>query len=168
RTYFELKSITGVQRRFRNEFNIAQHGRIPSQNIILKLVCKFNNSGKSVHLKTLRELEKMCSKSPTSSAMHHSMALNISDRSFCHILHSDLKFLIYKIQILQDKLTRLQFCRHFIGILNANPDILNRLIMSDKAHFHLSGYTNKQNYCYWSDEPFHIMEKPIHSPKVTV
>ncbi|KAJ4447190.1 hypothetical protein ANN_09191 [Periplaneta americana] len=34
--YIEYKSITHVQRRFRNEFNVLRHGRISSRNIILK------------------------------------------------------------------------------------------------------------------------------------
>ncbi|KAJ4429943.1 hypothetical protein ANN_22147 [Periplaneta americana] len=54
-------------------------------------------------------------------------------------------------------------------MLNANPDNLHRLIMSDEAHFDLSDYVNKQNFRYWSDEhPFQVWEKPLHSPKVTV
>jgi hypothetical protein len=41
--------------------------------------------------------------------------------------------------------------------------------MSDEAHFHLSGYINKQNFRYWSDNnPMQLHEKPFHSEKVTV
>jgi len=32
----------------------------------------------------------------------------------------------------------------FRGILDANAVVLHRLIMSDEAHFHFSGYINKQ------------------------
>ncbi|PNF25374.1 hypothetical protein B7P43_G10917, partial [Cryptotermes secundus] len=39
----------------------------------------------------------------------------------------------------------------------------------DKAHFHLSGYFNKQNIRYWSgNNPRELHERPLHSDKVTV
>jgi hypothetical protein len=45
----------------------------------------------------------------------------------------------------------------------------NAIIMSDEAHFHLSGEVNKQNLRYWASEnPLNIREKPLHSERVTV
>jgi hypothetical protein len=38
---------------------------------------------------------------------------------------------------------RLQFCRQFVGILTENPDLPNKLLMSDEAHFHLHGTVNE-------------------------
>jgi hypothetical protein len=41
--------------------------------------------------------------------------------------------------------------------------------MNDEAHFHLSGYANKQNFRYWSDINLRqLHQKPLHSSKVTV
>ena len=41
--------------------------------------------------------------------------------------------------------------------------------MSDEAHFHLSGFVNKQNFCYCSaTNPIEIHDRPLHSSKVTV
>uniref|UniRef100_A0A8D8XBS9 Transposase n=1 Tax=Cacopsylla melanoneura TaxID=428564 RepID=A0A8D8XBS9_9HEMI len=41
--------------------------------------------------------------------------------------------------------------------------------MSDEAHFHLSGYVNKQNCRFWGTEnPRICHEEPLHSLKVTV
>ncbi|KAF2357472.1 hypothetical protein FHG87_011770 [Trinorchestia longiramus] len=41
--------------------------------------------------------------------------------------------------------------------------------MSDEAHFHFSGYVNKQNCRIWAQQqPKHFVEKPLHSQKVTV
>jgi hypothetical protein len=54
-------------------------------------------------------------------------------------------------------------------MINENPDLVNNLLMSDEAHFHHSGFVNKQNFCYWSSENtqrFH--EEPCHIAKVTV
>jgi hypothetical protein len=55
------------------------------------------------------------------------------------------------------------------GLLRKNPHILNNLLTTDEAHFHLSGSVNKQNMQYWS--PVNRKEQhemPLHSPKVTV
>jgi len=41
--------------------------------------------------------------------------------------------------------------------------------MSDEAHFHLSGFVNKQNFCYWSaTNPIELHERPLHSSGITV
>jgi hypothetical protein len=41
--------------------------------------------------------------------------------------------------------------------------------MSDEAYFHLSGFVNKQNFCYWSaTNPIELHERPLHISKVTV
>ena len=41
--------------------------------------------------------------------------------------------------------------------------------MSDKAHFHIGGYVNKQNCCIWASEnPKMIIEKPLYPQRVTV
>jgi hypothetical protein len=41
--------------------------------------------------------------------------------------------------------------------------------MSDEAHFHLSGFVNKQNFRCWSPtNPTELRNRPLHSSKVTV
>ena len=41
--------------------------------------------------------------------------------------------------------------------------------MSDEAHFHLSGFVNKQNLCCWSaTNPIELPERSLHNSKVTV
>ena len=59
--------------------------------------------------------------------------------------------------------------RAMSGLLRENPDILNNLLMTDEAHFHLSGFVNKQNTRYWPPvNPKELHEMLLHSPKVTV
>jgi hypothetical protein len=49
-------------------------------------------------------------------------------------------------------------------MINEIPDLL-----TSDAHFHLSGFTNKQNFCYWSSEkPQRVHEKLLHSAKLPV
>jgi hypothetical protein len=48
-------------------------------------------------------------------------------------------------------------------------DFVQHLITSDEAHFHLSGYVNKQNFRLWGKEnPQVSHETPLHSVKVTM
>ena len=48
-------------------------------------------------------------------------------------------------------------------------DKVNTLLISVKAHFHVSGNVNKQNCRYWApDKPHELHQCPLHSTKVTV
>ena len=47
--------------------------------------------------------------------------------------------------------------------------VINTVLMTDEAHFHLSGYVNKQNYLYWAPEnPQEFHQHPLHSERLTV
>jgi hypothetical protein len=48
-TYFETKSVVQTQRRFRHEFDVPRHGRIPTCNAIIKRVHDFNVRGSVVN-----------------------------------------------------------------------------------------------------------------------
>lgn len=50
----------------------------------------------------------------------------------------------------RDKEARLAFSTTMNGLLQENPDILNRLNQIDEAHFHLCILANKHNMKYWS------------------
>jgi len=64
---------------------------------------------------------------------------------------------------------RVNFCQTFLRLINQNQELVNNLLMSDEAHFHLSGFVNKQNFRYWSaTNPIELNERPLHSSKVTV
>lgn len=184
-TYIETKSVITVQRRFRAQFNIPRRGRIPSRNIILRWFNKWNNHGTVCDrfvgsLRTVRTPENIervrqaVTGSPTRSANKHADVLHLSDRTLRRILHNDLNFHPYKIQIVhqlspQDAPNRLTFCREFVRLLNEGANVINNLIMSDEAHFHLSGYVNKQNFRYWcAEQPMQLHEQPLHAEKVTV
>jgi len=48
-----------------------------------------------------------------------------------------------------------------------DPEIV--ILRSDKAHFHLNGSVNKQNFRYWSTiNPRQVHEHPLHCDRVTV
>jgi len=65
----------------------------------------------------------------------------------------------------QDWINRVKACQHLIKRL---PDDA-AVFFSDEAHFHISGYVNKQNVHYWSGaNPREIHQRPLHSARVTV
>jgi hypothetical protein len=185
KAFIRTGSIIEVQRQFRRDYDIPRRGRIPTRNIILQWNRRFNESGNlnnvyrgtQRRVRTPENIERVRQavlRSPRRSAVRQATALNLSDRSIRRILHVDLGFHPYKIQMVQelrplDFPARLQFCRDFLALVGNNRDVLNNLIMSDEAHFHLTGSVNKQNMRYWSvEQPHEKHERPLHSERVTV
>ena len=90
------------------------------------------------------------------------------------VLHNDLHYRPYKIQIVQalntcDYGARVLFCQEMLDLIGEDEDLVNNIWVSVEAHFHVSGFVNKQNFRYWSQaNPRELHEKPPHSPKVTV
>ena len=49
------------------------------------------------------------------------------------------------------------------------PEFHRKIIFTDEAHFQHGGFVNKQNCRIWiSENPRPIVEKPLHSQRVTV
>jgi len=74
----------------------------------------------------------------------------MSDRTVRRILKKDLLTHLYKIQLVQelkpaDHGKRRTFAEWISGRQQQDETISRRIIFSDEAHFHLSGYVNKQN-----------------------
>ena len=113
-------------------------------------------------------------RSPHHSARHHSVSLGLSEASIRRILHKDLHFYPYKIQVTHalhecDYVNRVNFCQTFLQLINQNKELINNLLKSDEAHFHLSGFVTKQNFHYWSaTNLIELHERPLHSSEVTV
>ena len=60
-------------------------------------------------------------------------------------------------------------CHEMLDLIGEDEDLVNNIWVSDEAHFHVSGFENKQNFHYWSQaNPRALHEKPLHSQKVTV
>ena len=93
-------------------------------------------------------------RSPHRYGRRHSMSLGLSEGSVRLILHKDLHFYPYKFQVTDALHER---------------DYVNKLLMSDESHFHLSGFVKKQNFRYWcATNPMELHERPLHSFRVTV
>ena len=88
-------------------------------------------------------------RSPRPLARKHSAALSLSVRSVRRVLHRNLKFHPRKLMVAQELPER----DHETHV-SCFQDILQNvpasavLITSDKTHFHLSTFVNKQNFRY--------------------
>jgi len=88
-------------------------------------------------------------------------------------LHKDLNFHLYKIAIVQelsdwDIANRRVSSEQLLKMLN-DDGVINTVLITDEAHFHLSGYMNKENYHYWAPEnPQELHQHPLHRERLTV
>ncbi|XP_075215399.1 uncharacterized protein LOC142321286 [Lycorma delicatula] len=65
----------------------------------------------------------------------------------------------------RDRASRIASCHAILENVPNNAVVLS----SDEAHFHLSGYVNKQNFRYRAENnPRQLHERPLHSQHVTV
>ena len=112
-------------------------------------------------------------KSPKKSIRRASSELNMSYSAACRML-AESGFKAYKVKILHalqpdDKDRRIEFCEWGLQMVQDNPSVLQNLIFSDEAIFHLSGHVNKQNCQIWgTEEPSDIIQELLHSEKVVV
>jgi len=82
------------------------------------------------------------------SAWRKAPALHLNKCSVHQILHKDIHHQPHKIQAAQElselnKVVQLQFCNEFLDLVRNNSNIVNILLMSYKAHFHVYAYVNK-------------------------
>jgi len=183
--YQNGESLVRAQRMFRTNFNVPCNSLVPSNHAMKTWVANFEVSGSTSKKrggsqKTVRTPENIervreaFERSPRQSAMRHATTLGITRRSVQRILHNDLHYNLYKIQIIQalntqDYGARVCFYEEMMDLIGEDKDLVNNIWMSDEAHFHLSGFVNKQNFLYWSQaNPRALHEKPLHSQKVTV
>lgn len=184
-TYFKNSdSVIATQRLFRTHFNIGRHGSVPCRNTIKLWVQNFRRSASAMKVKppgmrrtvrTPANVERVriaVQQSPRRSVNRQASALRISETTVRRILHKDLNFHPYKLATVQeltaqDFVNRVNCCNRLLDLFADND--LHGLIMSDEAHFELSGCVNKQNFRYWSSEnPRQLHQRPLHSRKVTV
>lgn len=181
--FIRSNSITETQRAFRRELNRRDS---PSHVAIHRWVEQWREEGTvknkspSGRPRLVRTEENVArvrasvQQSPRRSARKHAIALQMSNRSVRRILHEELKLHPYKIQVVQrildqDKIVRLEFCHRITELITQHPTFINNLLMSDEAHFHISGTVNKQNMRYWApNNPCELHQRPLHDPKVTV
>ena len=76
---------------------------------------------------------------------------------------------IFQAQTKANKNERFDFGQTISEHIENDPQLLNNLLFSDEAHFHLSEHVNKQNFRFWaSEQPHEHVEKPLSVEKMTV
>jgi len=123
---------------FFDHFHIGRNGKVPTCQTILNWVTQFRTTASFVDKKppgrprTVRTLESVCRVahafqcSPQRSARHHSIALHLTPRTVRRILHEELKFHPFKIQLVQQLLTRdlnqrSECCRKLLQLIERTP-----------------------------------------------
>lgn len=152
----------------------------------MNLIAKFERLGQVTDVKnptrvrTARSAEKIAAtaesvaEDPRMSIRRRSQQLGIKTTSLHTILHKDLSLKAYKVQLTQalkpaDHGQRRTFVNWLLEMQEADADFFKKIIFSDEAHFHLSGYVNKQNCRVWgSENPRAIVEQPHYPQRVTV
>ena len=184
--YFSCgKSIVVAQREYMKHYGIKKKENVPSRKVISRCVKNFRKSG-SV-LKTKRHRKRVVRTPENIESVHQNLEEdgektirriseeeNLSYGTVQNILRKDLCLFPYKVQVTQridkaDLKKRLTFAQWFLDQNQADVNFLSHLIMSDEAHFDLSGYVNKQNCRIWARQnPYAIHERPLHDVRVTV
>ena len=176
-TYFKWgDSVIAAQRQFHTHFGVGRHGRVPNRKTVLLWIRNFRQTSSALKWKspgrprslqkpeTITTVRYAVTTSPQCSAAKHAFALGVSDHRVRRILHLVLKFHPYKIMMVQelqerDWHERQTACERML----ANVP-LGRLLCSDKAHFHLSGFVNKQNFLHWAKANYRQHRlRPLHS-----
>ena len=63
---------------------------------------------------------------------------------------------------------RVEMCHWFQNTVECDPDFLNHVWFSDKAHFMLSGHVNSKNNVFWGTQaPKEVLQRPLYSLKCT-
>ena len=183
KTYFENRSSVRATRRALVRF--YDRNNRPSESLIKKTLTRFRTKftlidSNHVRRKTVRTQQTIAAvrqsveEDGKTSIRKRSQQLNLCYSTTWKILHKDLSFSAYKIQLVQqlkpnDNQLRMSFVQWAEEKLVNDPQFANKIIFSDEAHFWLNGYVNKQNCRIWSDEnPEEFVEKPLHPEKLTV
>ena len=75
----------------------------------------------------------------------------------------------WEFRISKNGALRYNNVKWIINHQKVDADFSSKIILSDKAHFHLDGFVNRQNCRVWdSENPRVISEEQMHSRRVTI
>ena len=90
------------------------------------------------------------------------------------VLKVTMKWRAWKPQFIQklypdDHDRREEFSDQMLDWMETWPELLDNILWTDEAVFHIGGFINRHNSHYWAlENPNQTVEKSLHSPKVTV
>jgi len=128
--YKKRDSFVIAQREFWRQFGIHRDHAVPSAHAISTWVQNFEATGSTLKkeggsVKTvctpeyIAVVREAITRSPHHSARHHSVSFGLSEASIRRILHEDLHFYPYKIQVThalheRDYVNSVNFCQTFL------------------------------------------------------
>ena len=183
--YLETKSVISAQRKFKRHFSVRT---APTRKTTLNLTEKCLAQGTIENKKkgkcgpkttfstseTVKTLEHAVGKTPKILVRRLALQPNLSRPTTHRLLKNTLSLTPYKISVHHsiteaDCEERLAFCTWLKQKCDMSNRFINNIWFSDEAHFHLHGQVNRQNYRFWGrTPPDEVLEKPLHSSKVTV
>lgn len=181
--YRHSNSVVTVFRNLRADY--GRNNR-PTERTIRNVVNKFEETGsvcdivRPVHHRNARSTENIAAvresvaEERNLSIPRRAQQLGLSYGTLWRILHLDLHLHPYKIQLTQelkpqDHRSRRAYADWVLEQQQLDADFSKKILFSDEAYFHLSGYVNKQNCRIWGEEnPQEIQERPLHAQKVIV
>lgn len=158
----------------------------PSKSTLQRLVSKFETTGSvndqltPVRQRNARSVENIAAvresvqDNPRQSIPRRAQELGLSQSSTWRILRRDLGLHPYKIQLTQelkinDHRQRRLFADWVSERLEEDPNFGRKIVFSDKAHFWMNGFVNKQNCRIWNNtNPHEVQQVTMHPQKVTV
>ena len=151
-----------VQNIFKEKFG---EERLPDRHCVVALMKKFEQTGSVqdrlrsgrpsvINNEALQNLTNKLDRSPHKSFRRLLQKVGMSLTSTYRAVKKQ-KFFPYKVSAIyelkaQDTEKRVIFCRWFQQFIDMNGEnILNNTFFTDEAWFHLSSYTNTQNWRTW-------------------
>ena len=133
--YKNGETFVVAQREFRREFGIHRNRAVPSARAIKTWVRNFKATGSTLKkkggsVKTVRTTQNTAvvreatERSPRRSARRHSVSLGLYEARVRWILHKDLHFYTYKIQVTHalhehGYVNRVNFCQIFLQLIKS-------------------------------------------------
>ena len=158
---FNTKTIQRIVDRFLETGSVADRHRSGRPGFSEEIIEVVN---------TTRELLQSSSATGNTSTRRISDEVGLAKSTVHRVLRQKLKLYPYRLQCGQSLSTdqrerRVQFAE---WLLEHDGDLEN-IIWSDEAHFELHGSVNRHNCIIWgSERPTQVIEKPLHSARVTV
>lgn len=121
----------------------------------------------------LETTEKPFEDNPNDAIRHAAQKLGLNREKLRLAMRRFLKMFPYKTTMHQKlnnshKKTRNEFCEKVYKMIETEQFDADEVIFSDKAHFNLDGYVNKQNYQHWGTErPEYSQSKSAHPLRIT-
>ena len=177
-------SVVTVQREYAKLFDLRRHHPRPQRKTILEAhetaitvgLAHKSRGGSSRTVRTIDNVQRVVvavMEQPQTSQRRLSAQLDLSLSSINRIL-KDRGFHPYRLRHRhalneEDFESRMDFATEFLSELEDSPNILQMMIFSDEAIFHVDGHVNGWNCRYYAlENPDFVADEPLNSPKVVV